>query len=343
MNRTENRICWYSSLLIAILLNSPRLLALRTNGMVGQYWAFNFSEWTFQVIYNLAFCVLLCHLYLKKNRYLPVYRGWNKNTFYLVYSTLIVFGSIVLGTVLQRTLFNSQAPRGMVGSGYFIRLVLSIILISIVVRIITLMRNAEKKELENQQLKSNYMLAELELLKEQINPHLLFNSLSSLSAVIREDTELAQKYLKDLSQVLRYAITQSKANLVTLETELAVLNSFAHLITMRLENAFILDVKVQKPYLSYQLPHLSIQPLLENAVKHNAATATRPLSVIIDVQENYVVVSNSLFPIPTPESSNGTGLVNLNERFRIMMQHEIEIIQTAEQFIVKLPLKAWIR
>ena len=184
------------------------------------------------------------------------------------------------------------------------------------------------------------MVAELELLKEQMNPHFFFNSLSSLSGVIREDPEMAQKYLRELSNVFRYAITQSKANLVTVEAELTMLRSFAQLINLRLEGAFKLDIQVHEPYLFYQLPHLSLQPLLENAVKHNAATIMKPLNVVIDIQQEHLVVSNNIWQIPQPESSNGVGLANLNERFKIMMQQEIEIIKTDELFIVKLPLKA---
>jgi two-component system LytT family sensor kinase len=339
MYRTENRISWYSSLLIAILLNSPRLMALRENTVAAQYWRFNLAEWSFQVIYNLLFCWLVFYLNLENKSRLAIYRNQKRYMVYVLYNALIGFLCIVAGTFIQRICFDSQAPRGMVGSGYIIRLVLSISLVSIVLKIIFLLREREKQELENQQLKSSYLVAELELLKEQMNPHFLFNSLSILSAVIREDAGLAQKYLKELSNVLRYAITQSKVSLVTVERELAMLHSFAHLISMRLEDAFKLDIQVPEQWWLYQLPHMSLQPLLENAVKHNAATAEKPLTVVIGIQENYLVISNSLRELPQPEHSNGIGLANLNERFRIMMQQEIEIVKTSRQFIVKLPLK----
>jgi LytS/YehU family sensor histidine kinase len=158
--------------------------------------------------------------------------------------------------------------------------------------------------------------------------------------VIRENPNLAQKYVRELSNVFRYAITHSKANLVTLGEELAMLQSFAQLITMRMEDAFELNINVDQQYMDYQLPHLSLQPLLENAVKHNAATLARPLKVDIYTELNHVVVSNTIWEIPTPESSNGLGLANLNSRFKLMMHDELEIIKTGERFTVKLPLKA---
>ena len=340
MDRTENRICWYSSLLIALMMNSARLLALRENGIIARYWHFNLGEWSFQVLFNLAFCWLLFFLNLNNSSRFAVYRNQKKYGIYILYNSVVVLTCIIAGSVIQRICFGYKGPPGILGSGYFVRFVLSAVLTGIVIKIIRLMREGKKKELENQQLKSAYMVAELELLKEQMNPHFFFNSLSSLSGVIREDPEMAQKYLRELSNVFRYAITQSKANLVTVEAELTMLRSFAQLINLRLEGAFKLDIQVHEPYLFYQLPHLSLQPLLENAVKHNAATIMKPLNVVIDIQQEHLVVSNNIWQIPQPESSNGVGLANLNERFKIMMQQEIEIIKTDELFIVKLPLKA---
>lgn len=118
-----------------------------------------------------------------------------------------------------------------------------------------------------------------------------------------------------------------------------MLRSFAQLITLRLEDAFKLDINVDSARLNNELPHLSLQPLLENAVKHNAATITKPLTVSIYMEGDLLVISNNLQEVSSPENSNGIGLANLNERFRIMTGREIEIIKTAGRFIVKLPLK----
>ncbi|MDR6941670.1 sensor histidine kinase [Mucilaginibacter pocheonensis] len=340
MDRTENRICWYSSLLIALMINSPRLLALRENGIIARYWHFSLGEWSFQVLFNLAFCWLLFFLNLNNRSRFAIYRNQKKYGLYILYNSAIVLTCIIAGSAIQRVCFGYKGPPGILGSGYFARFVLSAVLTGIIIKIILLMRESKKKDLENQQLKSAYMVAELELLKEQMNPHFLFNSLSSLSGVIREDPEMAQKYIRELSNVFRYAITQPKANLVTVEAELSMLRSFAQLINLRLEGAFQLDIQVCEPYLLYKLPHLSLQPLLENAVKHNAATLLKPLKVVMDIQQERLVISNNIWHIRQPESSNGIGLANLNERFKIMMQQEIEIINTGELFIVKLPLKA---
>src|SRR5690606_36633458 len=101
--------------------------------------------------------------------------------------------------------------------------------------------------------------------------------------------------------------------------ELIMIGSFSQLINMRLEAAFHLDINITEPFLSFKLPHLSLQPLLENAVKHNASTVTNPVKVVIYITPHQLVFSNSLCKIQSTEMSNGVGLVNLNERFKIML------------------------
>jgi LytS/YehU family sensor histidine kinase len=275
---------------------------------------------------------------LQRTSFLSVYRE-NGNWFsYFAFNVAIVFIGIMVGSTIQFILF-ANVVTGYLGLGYFARFSLTAVLIAILVKIILMLREAQQRNAENEQLKSAYVTAELELLKEQMNPHFLFNSLSSLSGVIREDPNLAQKYVKDLSNVFRYAITRSKDNLVTLGEELTMLRSFAQLITMRLENAFELNIQIPDAALLSKLPHLSLQPLLENAVKHNAATPAMPLKVDIYVQGDKIIVSNNLQEITTPESSNGLGLANLNERFRLMMHNEIDITKSGTHFMVSLPLK----
>ena len=339
MDQNERRISWYSSLLIALLVNIPKLLALREKGIVAQYWHFNPLELLYQFLFNLLFCGLIFHLNLNPSSQLSIYREQNKISLYAISNAIIFLCAVFLGGVIQNKLFATvQLPKVYL-AGNFIRLFLSGILTGILIKIILLVRSAKTKDVENEQLKIAYMHTELELLKAQMNPHFLFNSLSSLSGVIRENPVLAQKYVRDLSTVFRYALNPSKNNLVTLSDELTMLKAFARLVTMRLENTFKMEINLPDEVLNHQLPHLTLQPLLENAVKHNAATLTKPLHVRLYVDDELLVLSNNLNEIPTPESSNGMGLANLNERFKIMVKQEIEISKSHDEFLVKIPLK----
>jgi two-component system LytT family sensor kinase len=339
MDKNERRICGYSSVLIALMVNAPKLLALRENGLMAQYWRFNPFELLVQFAFNLFFCGLLFSLNLRKGKWLSSYREKEKYFFYTISNVIVFCVLLIIGTVLQRLFFpDRQLPRLMF-SGALFRLGLSAILTAIVVKIILLMRTSSSMAAENQRLKNAYLASELQLLKEQLNPHFLFKSLSSLSAVVQENPKQAQKYIRDMSAVFRYALVGSHTDLVTIADELTMIRSFAKLISMRLENAFELSINIADIYLSVKIPHLSLQPLLENAVKHNAATAERPLRIQIQAMDDQLIFSNSLWEMPTPEASNGMGLANLNERFRIMMHDEIDIIRSDTHFIVKLPLR----
>lgn len=338
MDHNEKRICGYSSLLIALMVNAPKLLALRENGIIAHYWHFDLAELVFQFLYNLVFCAILFYLNLEDQAGLTRYRNHNRYGIYYLFNALLLLIAMLVGTILQYTLFANNRLPGVFWMGYFARFGLSSIMIGIVIRIILLLRETRLKDKEHELLKSAYLEAQLELLKEQLNPHLLFNSLSSLSGVVREDPKLAQFYIFHLSKVFRNALSRSGTALVTLADELQVLKSYAQLLSMRLEKAFHLEIELDENDLSSLIPHLSLQPLLENAAKHNFATVQSPLTVHIHREDGWLIISNNLQEITLPESSTGIGLANLNERFRLLLQREIGIEKINGMFVVKLPL-----
>jgi sensor histidine kinase YesM len=339
MDKTENRICWYSSLLIALLMNSPKLLALRENGIIAHYWHFNLAELTFQVAFNLGFCYLLFSLNLKQGGFLSIYNSRKKQIAYVLFNLLmLLFCCIIIG-IIQRNIFINSQARNIFWSGYFSRYILSGILTGIIIKVIFLLRRSKQKDRENEQLKTACLEAELELLKEQLNPHFLFNSLSSLSGIVREDPVKAQHFINHLSKIFRYALAQSGNHLVNLGDELKMIRSYEQLLIMRFEKAFQLIIEVDDKFHDVQIPHLTLQPLLENAAKHNSASLSKPLKVKIFMADDMLVVRNNLQEIAEPENSTGIGLANLNSRFSILMYQEIEIEKNKESFIVKLPLK----
>jgi two-component system LytT family sensor kinase len=336
MDKTEKRICLYSAILIALMINCGKLLALRENGIIAHYWHFNLAEFIFQLLYNFIFIYLLLYLNIKYDLWAP----FNKKRYLLhgLLNVALLIFCVLIGGFIQRELSSKTQLPGMFWSGYLARFILSSLFAGIVIKIILLIRESSKKSQENEQLKNAYLEAELELLKGQLNPHFLFNSLSSLSGIIRENPGLAQHYVNQLSKVFRYALQKSGASLVTVADELEMIKSYGQLLTMRFENAFQMDIKVDAPYLEAKIPHLSLQLLLENAAKHNSATLNKPLKVTVFVSDGYLIFSNNLQEIPMPESSTGIGLANLDERFKILLNRNIEIVKAAGSFLVKLPL-----
>lgn len=191
--------------------------------------------------------------------------------------------------------------------------------------------------LENEHLKTENLQIQLNSLKNQLNPHFLFNSLNTLSWLINDDKAKSQQYLQKLSQVLRYSLSMQEQSLVSLKEELMLLDSYIFLLQIRFgENLRI--TKELSEIEKYKIPPLSTQLLIENAIKHNIISTTKPmnLTIVVDSQNQTLSVSNSLNLKPNSEGT-GIGLANLNERFRILANQEIEIQQN-EEFKVILPL-----
>jgi sensor histidine kinase YesM len=308
-------------------------MALNKNGMVAQFWHFDLIELSFQFSLTFLFCLVIFYYnYHRGRRWL---RSWSFSWPYLIVNLLILIGFILTGITVQRLFFFHEAY--LLG-GYGLRFCFCLLLMSLEMRIMYMLETARAHEIENEHLRTAYLRSELQLLKGQLNPHFFFNALSSLSAVVREDPRQAQQYIHHLSRVFRYTLQSSQTNLVPLKEELEAVQSFAELLKMRYEDGFRLNLPEDKTLDSIQIPPMSLQLLVENAIKHNRAAATEPLHVDIFLTGNCLAVSNNLQPIRYPEPGAGIGLANLNERYKILLNREIEIIKTDRDFIVKLPL-----
>lgn len=195
--------------------------------------------------------------------------------------------------------------------------------------------------IENEQLQNENLTTRYNMLVSQINPHFFFNSLNSLSMLVREeDTKRALEYIDQLSYTFRY-ITQNGNNAepVPLREELQFAEAYCYMFQIRYADKIFFDIDVDEQYKGYLLPALSLQPLIGNAVKHNTITSKKPLRVSITAEDGYLVVSNPIRPLLEPEIGTGTGLQNLNSRYMLMLGSEIIVENNGEQFIVKLPLK----
>lgn len=191
--------------------------------------------------------------------------------------------------------------------------------------------------LENEHLKSENLLVQLSSLKNQLNPHFLFNSLNTLSWLINEDKEKSQRYLQKLSQVLRYSLSMQEQSLVPLKEELTLVDSYIFLLQIRFGNNLQIIKNIEE--VQFKIPPLSLQLLIENAIKHNVISTASPLSIWIELRDNVLIVRNTHKPKPNSEGT-GIGLVNLNERFKILASREVEIEQNEKEFKVVLPLIA---
>lgn len=191
---------------------------------------------------------------------------------------------------------------------------------------------------ENQQLKSENILSQYEVLKNQLNPHMLFNSLNTLQSLTRENPEKAQEYIRKLSRVLRYTLQSNEQDFVTLEDEMQFVSAYAFLLKMRYEDNLNFDLHIDKTQAAFYLPPMSIQILVENAVKHNEISNRKPLTIkIFTDAEQHVTVSNTLQPKLTTSTGTGIGLANLAKRYRLLLHKEIQITENND-FTVRIPL-----
>lgn len=204
--------------------------------------------------------------------------------------------------------------------------------------IIYLIRKQQQVVIENQQLQAENILNQYEVLKNQLNPHMLFNSLNTLQSLVRENQEKAQEYIQQLSRVLRYTLQGNDSQSVCLREEMEFVSAYLFLLKMRYENNLIFDIQISKELEEYYLPPMSVQVLIENAVKHNEISNRHPLTIRIATDNACeLYVSNYLQPKLTATAGTGIGLANLSKRYQLLFRQEITIKEDKE-FTVHIPL-----
>ena len=204
--------------------------------------------------------------------------------------------------------------------------------------IIYLVRRQQLVLIENEQLQAENIRNQYEVLKNQLNPHMLFNSLNTLRSLVRENQDKAQDYIQELSRVLRYTLQSNESQSVSLREEMEFASAYIFLLKMRFENNLQFDIQIGKSFEDYRLPPMAVQVLIENAVKHNEISDRKPLTIHISTDsEGYLSVSNDIQPKWTATPGTGIGLANLAKRYRLLFKQDIQITEDKE-FTVCIPL-----
>ncbi len=180
--------------------------------------------------------------------------------------------------------------------------------------------------------------AKFESLKNQIDPHFLFNSLNVLSSLIEENPDNAQKFTTSLSKIYRYVLEQKDKDLVTVLEELNFAKTYMNLLKMRFENSISYELPDNYDNLEAKVVPLSLQLLLENTIKHNTVSEQKPLHIKIFVKDNYLVIQNDLQKKEVLQDRQGVGLQNIISRYAILTQRKVIINQTEKEFAVQLPI-----
>jgi len=194
-----------------------------------------------------------------------------------------------------------------------------------------------KSALAEEKLRSEKIMAQYEALKNQVNPHFLFNSLNVLSSLIEIDPKKASQYVQQLSDIMRYVLESRKRDLVPLKEELDFIEQFLYLQKLRFGDALKYSVEIRDQKEGQIVP-LALQLLVENAIKHNVITQEQPLTIFIKEKGHKICVINDLQPKSQIVSGSGVGLVNLKERYRFLSEQAVEINKSDRQFSVCIPI-----
>ena len=190
------------------------------------------------------------------------------------------------------------------------------------------------EKLKNQQIRTQF-----EVLQNQMSPHFLFNSLNTLTTLIAEDQKTAIDFTQTLSEVYRYILQNKEKELVSLHAELEFSKSYVYLLQMRYPENLKVNFSVEEKHANLFIAPLTLQMLIENAIKHNTISKTDPLQIDIYVEKDEVIiVKNNLQLKKTLEKSTKTGLANIRKRYHYLGEREIDVIVSQKNYMVAIPL-----
>ncbi|PZX58053.1 sensor histidine kinase [Algoriphagus chordae] len=194
-----------------------------------------------------------------------------------------------------------------------------------------------KSALEAEILRNEKLASQYQSLKDQLNPHFLFNSLNVLSGLVYENADKSAAFIQKLSRIYRYVLEAQKEELISLEKEIDFAENYLELQKIRFEESLKFSIEIGDR--TGNIPPLSLQLLLENAIKHNIVSEDNPLFIHIFRKENNLWISNTFQPKTSQtEPSTGVGLNNIKSRYQLLSNRNIEVIQTEDEFLVQLPI-----
>lgn len=312
-----------------------------------------FTEWTV----SFLFCYLISEssvfIHKKLNSRVPWTENKSKRLFLEVFLNFSVVVILILMNMLCFSLIYSDLPD--INSveeitGFLQWIVTSLLISFMIISVNTvsyLINNWIDTSLEMSQhkiqaaeLKQASVEAELNTLKLQLDPHFIFNNLSVLSELILEDQQLGFEYSENFAKVYRFLLVNSKKNLICLDDEVKFLSSYIFLIENRVGTAVHFNIEIQDHSRNYYIPPLTLQLLIENAIKHNTTNQKKPLIINISNPEvGRIVVENTLSPIDNSNIiSTGIGLKNISSRFKLLGKKIPEVNQDKYTFKVSIQL-----
>lgn len=331
-----NKLIFIIAVSFSLLVNIPRIIFLfgsEEQGLVNLM-EVSIEDTFFRIFMLFSFCYVVLKFNLDWVRMFSVQF---QALAFVAGNVLILLAWMLLFELVNNLIYsiNEYSINPRLNRFVYLFVILMLLVIS---RAIKLSNQSKLDAIEKERLKQQSLQNELAALKNQVNPHFLFNSLNSLSLLVREDQKAAGKFINKLSFLYRYILQSKDQDLVTLKEELKFLDSYIHLIKERYRDNFVVNINIDGKLLHKKIPTLALQLLMENAVKHNEISNDKPLYVDVFNENDRLVLKNKLQKRTGHIESTYTGLSNLNTRFKLHMNKEIEILKDDEYFIVKIPI-----
>ncbi len=291
----------------------------------------------------MAIAIFLVSLFLFqynfhwKDKLFRIKKDWLKVSLDLASNILLVLIFTVLLFGITSRLFQLE-PRRVYLTLYLFRHLGADFVVMIVVYVYNLVIKSRSDKIHILTLNKEKVETELAMLKSQIDPHFLFNALNSLTGLIRTNSREAIKFVNSLSETFRYTLDNQKQKAVTLREELRFLDSYLFMMKVRFGDALRVKTEVKDVHLDKRLPQFALQLLVENAVKHNLVSQSKPLNVSIVSNDQKLIVQNDLQLRTQVTKRYGIGLANLSKRYDLIAGDNIEIERNEHYFQVKLPL-----
>ena len=249
---------------------------------------------------------------------------------FLIYISMLAFNEFVCK-------FPEEARHRFMMVAIILGVLISLILLSIEVSS-QFFGNWKRSLVEIEKYKAETFQAQLQNLKDQINPHFLFNNMSVLSSLVYKDQDKAVDFINQLSKVYRYLLDTRSSELVSLKEELIFIQSYTYLLQIRFDKSLVFNMRIPEDEKNRLIPPMALQILIENAIKHNEVSSEFPLTISMKIVDNKLEVSNNLQLRTDKESSSKTGLQNIQDRYKFFTQETVEVIETVKTFSVKIPL-----
>lgn len=326
---------------VAVLIHFPEVLSLsdsfeRQELFTGMEPRDVFNEILFTFISLLLLFWLNTRIFRFNTPLVRVTKGKMVVSFFLTWAASSLFGQLFVWLHHQ---FDIPAIDAMVH--HYLHPLRDLIIAGIVTGsnyIFHLIVKQQRMALENASLRTESLRHQYESLKNQLNPHMLFNSLNTLQSLIRESPDKALDYTQELSRVLRYTLQDDDRRSVTLAEEMQFAEAYIYLMKMRYEENLLFRIEIDERMNHMLLPPMSLQLLIENAIKHNEISNRHPLTISIRTEGPMLLVCNRIQPKRLTPAGPGIGLDNLAKRYFLLWQKEIQISTEDGFFCVRLPL-----